>query len=197
MIQSSRRPRPGCGRARATRRNAPCAYGARCIHGMGCWGVHLPSELAIFRQQQELTERVCGVCETEQRRDIPADIAEASAQISAIVGRVVDRWQRVRSDQEFFDAPLIPRRRKHRRLRKRQRAKSRQQRRLERDTPPQVQQSVAVQVDIVSQVETEDGADAETWRDGYRSLARQLDSERQRREELEENLEAEEEEDEE
>ena len=190
MIQSCRRPRPGCGRARATRRNAPCAYGARCIHGMGCWGVHLPGELAIFRRQQELA---CGVCEIEQHRDISADIAEASAQIGVIVERVVDGWRRVETGQEFFDAPLIPRRRKHRRTRKRQRARYRRlarQMRQEQGVQRVDRHSVAVQTD--SQVETEDEADAETWRGGYRLLAKQLDSERQRSEELEENLAAEE-----
>lgn len=108
----------------ATRRNAVCTYGCDCIHGLGCWGVHTPSELALFRQQRGLAV-VCQSCEMPELVPLSGHPAEC---FSVVFGGA----QHQKQEEQYYDAELPPRRRAHRRLRKRQRARYRKQKRQER-----------------------------------------------------------------
>ena len=113
----------------ATKRDATCFFRSQCIHGSQCWGVHTAPEIQLFRQRERLAQAV----DQRPTRDGFSGVVEVCRQaLFNEARRWYDGRELAASEDEFYDAGLIPRRRAHRRLRRQQRAQYRKEQRQKR-----------------------------------------------------------------
>ena len=113
----------------ATRRDATCFFGGRCIHGSQCWGVHTATEIQLFRHREGLAH---AIEQRSPREGFAGMVAVCRDAMFNEARRWFDSSELAASKDEFFDVELIPRRRAHRRLRRQQRAQHRKEQRQKR-----------------------------------------------------------------